>query len=74
VGGAKGRRIQKWYIVMAKPRQEYSATSFLGQAGVETYYLEANGCFSLKGRGRFRRQVSSQAIFCAFRLMSESLE
>ena len=66
--GAKGRRIQKWYIVMAKPRQEYSATSFPGQAGVETYYLEVNGCFRLKRRGRFRRQVSSQAIFARFDL------
>jgi|CXWL01.1.fsa_nt_gi hypothetical protein len=54
--------MQKWYIVMAKPRQEYSATSFLGQAGVEPYYLEADGCFRLKRRGLFRRQVFLQAI------------
>ena len=58
--------MQKWYIVMAKPRQEYSATSFLGQAGVEPYYLEADGCFRLKRRGLFRRQVFLQAIFARF--------
>lgn len=40
---------------MVKPRQEYSAASFLGQAGVEIYYPKANESFSLKGRLRFRR-------------------
>lgn len=46
--------MQKWYIVMAKPRQEHSSASFLGQAGIETYYPEVNECFTVKGKRRFR--------------------
>jgi len=55
--------MQKWYIVMAKPRQEHSSTSFLGQAGIETYYPEVKECFNVGGRRRFRRSACSQAIF-----------
>ena len=47
--------MQKWYAVMAKPRQEQTSTSFLEQAGIETYYPEVNECFSVKGRRRMRR-------------------
>jgi hypothetical protein len=47
--------MQKWYSVMAKPRQEYSSTSFLGQAGIETYYPEVKECFTVGGKRRFRR-------------------
>jgi len=47
--------MQKWYAVMAKPRQERTATSFLEQAGIETYYPEINDCFSVRGRRCVRR-------------------
>ena len=47
--------MEKWYAVMAKPRQEQTSTSFLEQAGIETYYPEVNECFSLKGRRCVRR-------------------
>lgn len=47
--------MQKWYAVMAKPRQEQTSTSFLGQAGIETYYPEVNECFNVKGRRCVRR-------------------
>ena len=46
--------MQKWYAVMAKPRQERTATSFIEQAGIETYYPEVNECVSVKGRRRTR--------------------
>ncbi len=59
VGGRLGRLrvawMQNWYVVMAKPRQEHSSPSSLGQAGIETYYLEVNECFTVGGRWRFRR-------------------
>jgi transcriptional antiterminator RfaH len=42
--------MQKWYAVMAKPRQEQTSTSFLEQAGIETYYPQVNERFSVKGR------------------------
>ena len=47
--------MHKWYAVMAKPRQERSSTTFLGQAGIETYYPEFNECVSVKGRRCVRR-------------------
>lgn len=47
--------MQKWYIVMVKLRQEHSSTSFLGQAGIETYYPEVKKCFTVGGRRRCRR-------------------
>ena len=47
--------MHKWYAVMAKPRQEQTSTSFLEQAGIETYYPEVNGCFTVKGRRCVRR-------------------
>lgn len=57
--------MQKWYIVMAKPRQEHSSTSFLGQAGIETYYPEVNECFIVKGKRRFRRSGLFPGYFFA---------
>ena len=42
--------MQKWYAIMTKPRKEQTSTSFLEQAGIETYYPEINECFSVKGR------------------------
>ena len=48
--------MQKWYAVMAKPRKERNATSFLEQAGIETYYPEVNECVSVKG-GRYVRRT-----------------
>ena len=47
--------MQKWYAVMAKPRQERSSTTFLGQAGIETYYPEFDECVTVKGRRCVRR-------------------
>jgi transcriptional antiterminator RfaH len=47
--------MQKWYAVMAKPRQEQTSASLLEQAGIETYYPEINECLSLKGRRCVRR-------------------
>jgi transcriptional antiterminator RfaH len=47
--------MQKWYAIMAKPRKEQTSTSFLEQAGIETYYPEINECFSVKGRRYVRR-------------------
>ena len=47
--------MQKWYAVMAKPRQERSSTTFLGQAGIETYYPEFDECVTVMGRRCVRR-------------------
>jgi len=47
--------MHKWYAVMAKPRQERSSSTFLGQAGIETYYPELNECVTVKGRRCVRR-------------------
>lgn len=47
--------MQKWYAIMAKPRREQTSTSFLQQAGIETYYPEVNEWFRLKGRRCVRR-------------------
>ena len=47
--------MQKWYAVMAKPRQEETSTYLLEQAGIETYYPEINECCSVKGRRCVRR-------------------
>lgn len=59
--------MQKWYIVMAKPRQEHSSMSFLGQqAGIETYYPEVKECLNVGGGVAFVVQACSQAIFCVF--------
>lgn len=60
--------MQKWCIVMAKPRQEHSSTSFLGQAGIETYYPEVKECFNVGGRRRFRRSGLFSDYFRAFHL------
>lgn len=57
--------MQKWYIVMAKPRQEHSSTSFLAQAGIETYYPEVNECFNVRGLRRFRRSGLFPGYFFA---------
>jgi transcriptional antiterminator RfaH len=48
--------MQKWYAVMAKPRKEQTAVSFLEQVGgIETYYPEVNEYLSVKGRRCVRR-------------------
>jgi transcription elongation factor/antiterminator RfaH len=57
--------MQKWYIVMAKPRQEHSSTSFLARAGIETYYPEVNECLAVKGKRRFRRSGLFPGYFFA---------
>lgn len=57
--------MQKWYAVMAKTRQEQTSTSFLGQAGIETYYPEVNESFSIKGRRHMRRSGLFPGYFFA---------
>ncbi len=65
--------MQKWYIVMAKPRQEHSSTSILGQAGIETYYPEVKECLNVEGRRRFRRSGLFSGYFSRVLAMSESV-
>ena len=57
--------MQKWYAVMAKPRQERSSTTFLGQAGIETYYPEFDECVTAKGRRCVRRSGLFPGYFFA---------
>ena len=57
--------MQKWYAVMAKPRQEQSSTSLLEQTGIETYYPEVNECFAVKGRRCVRRSGLFPGYFFA---------
>jgi transcriptional antiterminator RfaH len=57
--------MQKWYAVMAKPRQEQTSTSFLEQAGIETYYPQVNERFSVKGRRCVRRSGLFPGYFFA---------
>lgn len=57
--------MQKWYAVMAKPRQEQTSTSLLEQAGIETYYPEVNECFAVKGRRCVRRSGLFPGYFFA---------
>ena len=73
--------MQKWYIVMAKPRQGHSSTSILGQAGIETYYPEVKECLNVGGRRRFRRSGLFPGYFFArfdyereYRIISEGSE
>jgi len=47
--------MEKWYAVMAKPRREQTAVSFLEQVGIETYFPETNESLSIKGRRYVRR-------------------
>jgi|GEM_PF-3174162 len=58
--------MQKWYIVMAKPRQEHSSTSFLGQARIEAYHPEVKECFNIGGRRRFCRSGLLSGYFRVF--------
>lgn len=62
------------YIVMAKPRQEHSSTSFFGQAGIETYYPEVKECIAVGGGVAFVVRAFPQAISLRGLTMSESLE
>ncbi|MBU6434859.1 MAG: hypothetical protein KJS98_16255 [Nitrospirae bacterium] len=57
--------MQKWYAVMAKLQQERTSTSFLEQAGIETYYPEVNESFSLRGRRCVRRSGLFPGYFFA---------
>ena len=57
--------MQKWYAVMVKPRQERSSTTFLGQAGIETYYPEFDECVTVKGRRCVRRSGLFPGYFFA---------
>ena len=69
----KVARMQKWYIVMAKPGQGHSSTSILGQAGIETYYPEVKECLNVGGRRRFRRSGLFPGYFSRVSTMSESI-
>ena len=42
--------MEKWYAVMAKPRQERSTTLMLQQAGIATYYPEVRECLFVRGK------------------------
>ncbi len=57
--------MQKWYAVMAKPRQERSSSTFLVQAGIETYYPEFNEYVTVKGRRCVRRSGLFPGYFFA---------
>lgn len=46
--------MEKWYAVMAKPRQERSSTSLLEQAGILTYYPEVKESLVKRGRREIR--------------------
>ncbi|WP_173045830.1 transcription termination/antitermination NusG family protein [Nitrospira sp. KM1] len=46
--------MDKWYAVMAKPRQERSTALTLEQAGIATYYPEVKESFSVRGRKQVR--------------------
>lgn len=58
--------MQKWYVVMAKPRQEHSSTSFLGQAGIEAYHPEVKECFNIGERRRFCSSCLLSGYFARF--------
>jgi len=47
-------KMGKWYAVMAKPRQERTAVSILGQAGIATYYPEVKESICVRGRRKVR--------------------
>jgi transcriptional antiterminator RfaH len=47
--------MEKWYAVMAKPRKEQTAVSFLEQVGIETYFPETKESLSINGRRYVRR-------------------
>lgn len=48
--------MEKWYAVMAKPRQERSASLSLEQAGIDTYYPEIKESLMVGGK-RLSRQA-----------------
>jgi len=54
-----GSAMEKWYAVMAKPKQERSTTSILEQAGIATYYPEIKESLFIKGK----RQVRPSGLF-----------
>ena len=47
--------MEKWYAVMAKPRKEQTAVSFLEQVGIEAYFPETKEFLNIKGRRYVRR-------------------
>lgn len=51
--------MEKWYAVMAKPRKEQTAVSFLERVGIETYFPETNESLTVKGR----RSVHRTSLF-----------
>jgi len=53
------RAMEKWYAVMAKPKQERSTTSILEQAGIATYYPEIKESLFIRGK----RQVRPSGLF-----------
>lgn len=51
--------MEKWYAIMAKPKQEYATTSVLQQAGIVTYYPEVREIFYIRGK----RQIRPSGLF-----------
>lgn len=51
--------MEKWYAVLAKPRQERSTASLLEQAGIVSYYPEVKECLLVRGK----RQVRLSGLF-----------
>jgi transcriptional antiterminator RfaH len=49
-----GGIVEKWFAVMAKPKQERSVATMLQQAGIATYYPEIKECVTVRGRRRIR--------------------
>jgi transcriptional antiterminator RfaH len=47
-------KMEKWYAVMAKPRQERTSVSVLEQAGIATYYPEVKESICVRGRRKVR--------------------
>ncbi len=51
--------MEKWYAVMAKPRQEWSTSLILEQAGIATYYPEVKESILINGN----RQIRASGLF-----------
>lgn len=51
--------MEKWYAIMAKPKQEYSTALVLQQVGISTYYPEIREIFYVRGK----RQIRPSGLF-----------
>lgn len=57
--------MERWYVVMAKCRQEKCTASILEQAGISTYYPEVKECLSIRGRQQARLSALFPGYFFA---------